>query len=357
MYTSLGDDVADSGPALQDELDRQRRSVDAEYFDLSIREIVRMVEEEEIRVAPAYQRKFRWPEGVQSALIESLLLGLPIPAIFVATNKDGTWDVVDGLQRIATILRFYGIDASADAGLKFVDNPLKLSELSQLPGFDGLKYEQLPMSIRLMLGKRYLRVQVLSDRSDPEVRFELFRRLNAGAVALTPQEVRSCVFQGPFNDLIEELAEAPSYHALLKLQPKNKEDGTASEIVLKFFAYLEGMDDFDGEVTKFLNSYMQRRAEDTKLEHDRKLFLSTVDYLHSVIDGPFTRPGVSVTPINEFEGVLVGVGRIFRAGKTPKTPQPGWESDEQLVSFSTRGTNTRPKLRGRILRSEELFSS
>ena len=76
------------------------------------------------------------------------------------------------------------------------------------------------MSIRLMLGKRYLRVQVLSDRSDPEVRFELFRRLNTGAVALTPQEIRSCVFQGSFNNLIEELSEVSAYQALLKLQPR-----------------------------------------------------------------------------------------------------------------------------------------
>jgi hypothetical protein len=289
-------------------------------------------------------------------LIESLLLGLPVPAIFVATNKDGTWDVVDGLQRTATILRFYGIDSSTDPGLQFSNNRLVLGNLSQLTKFNGLTYADLPMPIRLMLGKRYLRVQVLSDRSDPDVRFELFRRLNAGAVALSAQEVRSCVFQGPFNNLLEELAETPAYQALLKLQPKNREDGTAAEIVLKFFAYLDRMDEFDGEVTNFLNAYMKSRAEDTKLEPDRKLFLTTVDYLHSVIDGEFTRSGVPGTPINQFEGVLVGVGRIFRAGKTPKTPEPGWEKDEKLIGFSTKGTNTRPKLRGRILRSEELFS-
>lgn len=348
--------MADSAVDLQEELDRHRRSVDAEYFDLSIREIVRMVEEDEIRVAPAYQRKFRWSERVQSALIESFLLGLPVPALFVATNKDSTWDVVDGLQRTATILRFYGIDAANEVGLKFADDPLVLSDLSQLTKFNGKTYAELPMSIRLMLGKRYLRVQVLSDRSDPEVRFELFQRLNAGAVALTPQEVRSCVFQGPFNDLLEELALVPAYQALLKLQPKNRDDGTAAEIVLKFFAYLEGMDQFDGEVTKFLNAYMQRRADDTKLEPDRKLFLNVVEYLHSIIKGPFLRTGVNVTPVNQFEGVLIGVGRIFRSGKTPKTPPAGWQDDDALVGYSTRGTNTRPKLRGRITRSEELFS-
>lgn len=346
----------DAATELQTELETHRRAVDTEYFDLSIREIVRMVEEEEIRVAPAYQRKFRWPDAVQSALIESLLLGLPIPAIFVATNKDGTWDVVDGLQRTATILKFYGIDVPNAEELQFADKPLQLTDLNQLKKFSGLSYKELPMPIRLMLGKRYVRVQVLSDKSDPEVRFELFRRLNAGAVALTPQEIRSCVFRGPFNTMVEELANAPEYKELLKLQPKNRMDGTAEEIVLKFFAYMDGMDDFDGDVIGFLNDYIKRRADDTDLEADRKLFLESVSHLRSVTGGHFTRVGVSVTPVNQLEGVLIGIARILKEGKKPKKPKAGWANDEELVGYSTSGTNSRPKLRGRILRSQELFS-
>ncbi|WP_329208687.1 DUF262 domain-containing protein [Streptomyces sp. NBC_00683] len=346
----------DTATELQVELDTHRRAVDTEYFDLSIREIVRMVEEEEIRVAPAYQRKFRWPDSVQSALIESLLLGLPIPAIFVATNKDGTWDVVDGLQRTATILKFYGIDVPDAKELQFAEKPLQLTELNQLKKFSGMSYKDLPMPIRLMLGKRYVRVQVLSDKSDPEVRFELFRRLNAGAVALSPQEIRGCVFRGPFNNLVEELAVTEEYKSLLKLQPKNKMDGTAEEIVLKFFAYMDGMDKFDGDVIGFLNEYIKRRADDTDLEADRKLFLDSVSHLRSVTGGHFTRSGVSVTPVNQLEGVLIGIARILKEGKQPKIPAPGWANDEKLVGFSTSGTNSRPKLRGRILRSQELFS-
>ncbi|MFG2498576.1 DUF262 domain-containing protein [Streptomyces sp. NPDC048441] len=346
----------DTATELQAELDTHRRAVDTEYFDLSIREIVRMVEEEEIRVAPAYQRKFRWSEAVQSALIESLLLGLPIPAIFVATNKDGTWDVVDGLQRTATILKFYGIDVPHAEELQFAAKPLQLTELNQLKKFSGMTYGELPMPIRLMLGKRYVRVQVLSDKSDPEVRFELFRRLNAGAVALTPQEIRGCVFRGPFYNLVEELAGTDEYKSLLKLQPKNKMDGTAEEIVLKFFAYMDGMDDFDGDVIGFLNEYIKRRADDTDLESDRKLFLGSVSHLRSVTGGHFTRTGVSVTPVNQLEGILIGIARIIKEGKRPKKPAAGWANDKQLVDFSTKGTNSRTKLRGRILRSQELFS-
>lgn len=341
---------------LQAELDTHRQAVDTDYFDLSIREIVRMVEDEEIQVAPAYQRQFRWKEDVQSALIESLLLGLPIPAIFVATNKDATWDVVDGLQRVATILRFFGIDAPNSPALKFSDNPLRLTTMNQLTGFNGRCYNDLPMPIRLMIGKRYLRVQVLSDKSDHDVRFELFRRLNAGAVALTAQEIRSCVFRGTFNTLIEELTANETYQSLLKLQKNDQNDGTAEEIVLKFFAYLEGMDDFDGKVTNFLNSYMKRRVDDTDLESDRSLFLKTVSFLSTAIGGPFKRPGVSTTPVNQLEAVMVGVARVIRDGKEPKVPPAGWESDSELVTASTKGTNSRSMLRRRVLRAEELFS-
>ncbi|MEV8077409.1 DUF262 domain-containing protein [Streptomyces pseudogriseolus] len=348
----MANDVVD----LQAELDRHRRAVDTDYFDLSIREIVRMVESDEIQVAPSYQRQFRWKEPVQSALIESLLLGLPIPAIFVATNKDGTWDVVDGLQRVCTILRFFAVDVPGSPALSFSNDPLRLGDMSQLSGFSGLTYADLPVPIRLMLGKRYLRVQVLSDKSDHEVRFELFRRLNAGAVELTAQEVRQCVYRGPFNNLIEELAEADDYRALLKLGSKNLNDGTAEEIVLKFFAYLDGMDEFTGKVTGFLNDYMQRRGEETGLEEDRRLFLRTVSFLRSVTGGEFRRAGVHTTPLNQFEAVLVGIGRIYREGKEPKAPSPGWEQDEQLVSASRVGTNSRTMLRRRVLRSQELFS-
>lgn len=347
--------LTDSG-TLQSDLDRKRRTVDTDYFDLSIRELVRMTEEEEIRIAPAFQRQFRWPEETQSALVESLLLGLPVPAIFVATNKDGTWEVVDGLQRICTILRFVGIDAPESSALQFSDNTLRLNELRTLEEFNGLAYADLPRAIRLTFDRRYLRVQVLSDKSDADVRFELFRRLNAGAVALTPQEIRACIFGGSFNTLIEELSELPSYTSILKLQRQNQNNATAAELVLKFFAYIDRAEQFDGKVTRFLNDYMKTRATETNLDVDRALFEESVAFLYEVLDGrPFLRPGVHVTPMNQFEAVLVAFGLILREGGRPGAPPSNWINDPDLVKFSTRGTNTRTMLLGRIRRARELF--
>jgi hypothetical protein len=342
---------------LEDDLRKHRRTVDTEYFDLSLREIIRMVEEEEIRIAPEYQRQFRWNEDTQSALIESFLLGLPIPSIFVATNLDATWEVVDGLQRICTVLRFMGIDAPESEKLTFSRNPLKLSGLRTLTSFEGITYRELPRPIRLTFDKRYIRVQVLSDKSDSDVRFELFRRLNAGAIALTGQEIRACIYQGPFNDLITDLAWSADYKTILKLKGNDRDNGTAEEVVLKFFAYLEDRENFDGRVTEFLNKYMQTHVRETDLTRYRTLFEGTVKFLVEVLDGkPLLRSGTAVTPINQLEAVMVGIGTVLEAGLQPVKPSGDWLNDPELVRFSTKGTNTRTMLNGRIERAEELFA-
>src|SRR5690606_37556329 len=90
------------------QFDAQRKKVDVDNFDVTVRELVRMVEEGEIDRAPEYQRKFRWDEERESKLIESVILGLPVPTIFMATNKDGTWELVDGLQGISSLVHFMG---------------------------------------------------------------------------------------------------------------------------------------------------------------------------------------------------------------------------------------------------------
>ncbi|GAA1388908.1 DUF262 domain-containing protein [Catellatospora chokoriensis] len=343
---------------LQTQLDNLRKAVDVDYFDLSLRELSRMVVEEEIRIAPEYQRQFRWKDDIQSALIESFLLGLPVPAIFVATNSDGTWEVVDGLQRICTILRFMGLDAPESEELHFAEKPLKLRELKSLTEFEGLVYEDFPRPIKLTFDKRYLRVQVLSDKSNTEIRFELFRRLNAGAVELTAQEVRACIFQGTFNTLLGDLAESAEFSRLLKLQSIDQRNGTAAEVALKFFAYLDAGDSFDGKVTTFLNKYMKANLNPSDLEEKRQLFMKVISFLDGLFGGePFLRENTKVTPLNQLEAVLIGLGRIYRSGREPITPSAGWLDDEVLLSFSKAGTNTKKSLVGRVTRAEEIFSS
>lgn len=123
--------------ALQKQLEANRRKVDVDHFDITIRELIRMAADGELHRAPVYQRKFRWSEQAESLLIESIFLGLPVPSVFVATNADGTWEVVDGLQRISTLLHYV---ADPKKVLKEVgkDSPLLLEGLSGLSEFNGM---------------------------------------------------------------------------------------------------------------------------------------------------------------------------------------------------------------------------
>ena len=98
----------DQESVLSDELDKQRRQVSYDSYDILIRQLVDLVAEKAIDISPEYQRRFVWDDIHQSKFIESIFLGIPIPSLFMATNRDSTWEVIDGVQRISTVIRFCG---------------------------------------------------------------------------------------------------------------------------------------------------------------------------------------------------------------------------------------------------------
>jgi hypothetical protein len=340
---------------MQQQLDDQRRKVDVDNYTLTVRELLSMAERSELHRAPEYQRKFRWDEEAESRLIESLLLGLPVPNLFFATNRDGSWEVVDGLQRISTIIHFA---SESKEQMKEIgkDQALVLGGLRKLVTFNGLTFHALPTPIQLAFVKRGMGVTALSDKSDPETRFDTFERLNRGSVELSPQEVRACIYQGPFNELLRELAEYPAFRTLVKLQKKNEENATREELVLKFFAYLNARAKFAGAVSDFLSRYMEENRSSFDVEAGRRRFRSVVDSLAEEIDGPFLRVNTSVTPQNELEAVLVAAAEVIEETGSINSPPRGWLDDAKLVSASTGATNTRGKLADRINRAKELLS-
>lgn len=338
------------------QLESQRRAVDVEHFDITLRELLRMIEDGELVRAPEYQRKFRWDVTAESRFVESLFLGLPIPSVFVATNKDGTWEVVDGLQRLSTLAHFATTKPSLLAEVGKSES-LVLSDLEKLTELNEQRLADLPTPVQLQFFKRALRVTALSDKSDPEVRFETFQRLNRGGVVLTEQEVRSCVYRGEFNDLLHSLASSEVFRSIVKLQESREGDGTREELVLKFFAYLDWSDRFAGQVTQFLNAYMQDAASSFDVAAGRKLFTDVSRKLSDILEGAyFLRSNYSVTPQNQLEAVMVALGKLTRAKKKVSTPKKGWLDDKELVKHSTKGTNTKKALSGRIQRAVELLS-
>jgi len=340
---------------LKSQLDRQRKKVDVDQFDVTLREIVRMTHAKELHRAPVYQRKFRWEERDESRLIESLFLGLPVPNIFVAANDDGTWELVDGLQRVSTIIHFVGEPESL---MKEIDRPkpLRLDHLEILSRFNDKTFQELPLPIQLIFYKRSLRMTVLSDKSDPDVRFDMFDRLNSGALALTAQEIRACIYSGRFVEFLREMAGNESFNSLLKLQKSKQNNGTKEELVLKFFAYLARRNEFTSSVKSFLNDFAEEAKEGFDYEAGKPLFEEVAKGLAEIVKGPVLRKDGSVTPLNELEAIMVAYGELKKEGKPITVPPPTWLDDPDLLKFSTAGTNSKQMLNGRVNRAKQLLS-
>jgi hypothetical protein len=341
---------------LESQLQDERKKVDVATHNFSVREIVRMVLDEELNVAPAYQRKFRWDEARESLFIESIFLGLPIPPLFVATNVGFQWEIVDGLQRVSTLVHYMAM-TSEDLAFTNKEQPLALSGLEKLSQLNGSSFSVLPKNLQVYFGRQPLQVISLTDKSDLQVRFDVFERLNKGAIPLSPQEVRACVYGGRFNDFVDELSRISEFSGLLKLQEKNKHDGTASEQVLKFFAYKNFRESFDGKVERFLNRYMLSVANGFDYAGERQSFINAASKLHEICgQAPFLRSGHALTPLVQFEACIVAIAELQRDGIEIVTPEPDWLTDEELRTSSTRGSNTNSMLRRRLDRAKVLLS-
>lgn len=335
---------------IQEQLDSNRRSVAFDSYDITLKQLYDMVLEGMVDIAPEYQRHFVWDSSRQSALIESLLLGIPIPSLFMATNRDASWEVIDGLQRLTTILNFIGAhDELQKLGIKH--QKLKLSGLEKLDSMNGLFYEDLPKSMQFMLQTRPLRVTVLNDRSDFNVRYDLFERLNTGGVTLHEQEIRNCVYIGEFNDFLKELSINEDFRAVVKMTENAERLGSYEELVLRFFAYHEDHELFVHSVKEFLNDFMEKKTnsfKDKKRLHE--LFLKTFEALKDNLPEGIVRGSrKNITPVVLYEAISVGCAKAISSGQQVDLSKlQELLNNAELKKCTTGATNSKNMLSRRI---------
>ena len=233
--------------------------------DLSLETIAVMVERRSIDVSPVFQRRERWSTEKQSALIESFLLNVPVPPVYLAEDDFGTYSVIDGKQRITTIK-------------DFMRGTLTLTSLDTFREIEGLHFEDLPKPLRNALEVRpYLRVVTLLKQSDPSLKYEVFTRLNRGGEPLNAQEIRNVAFRGPLNDMIYSLAGDPFLRTQLKI--KNDKSPAFSqmndaEYVLRFLTLHASWRQFTGSLRRSMDQFMQenQRVAENELRSFRYSF-------------------------------------------------------------------------------------
>lgn len=332
---------------LTDQLDREKRAVSYDVYDMTVRQLVDMVAGSEIDIAPEYQRHFIWDADRESELIESIYLGIPVPSLYMAANRDGTWEVVDGVQRLSTLVHFCGDSKS----LRKIDReePLELSGLKKLTSFNDKTFDNLPKATQLNFLLRPVRVTTLNDKSNSAVRYDLFERLNTGGVKLHPQEIRNCVFRGDFRDLLKDLATNEDFQKVVVLADNEQKSAIYEECVLRFFAFSERYNKFEHSVVDFLNQYMIDRTKKAPSSKLSKSFEDTMEWLADELPNGIVRGSRSITPLNLFEAVAVGVAfALEQNANLPSGRLRKIMNTNDLKKLTTGATNSRKMVVGRI---------
>jgi hypothetical protein len=249
--------------------DKQRELVTS-VVDYNLKTLSELITGESIKLHPRFQRRFRWDRQRQSRLIESFLMNVPVPPIYLNEDEYGEYSVIDGKQRLTAIHEFFR-------------GRLELNGLVVFSDINTCTFDTLPRELRNVLETRpTLRAVILLRQSDADVKYEVFQRLNTGGVRLNPQEIRNSTWPGPLNDRILDLSEHNEFHALLGIRVKTKsavyQEMRDAEFVLRYFTFKDNWATFKGGMKRQLDDFMR-----THQRADRELLDSlTSDFLRTV---------------------------------------------------------------------------
>lgn len=362
---------------LQTRIDERRREIRTDGYPVSISEWISLYENRELDIHPEFQRFFRWRSQQKTLLIESILLGIPIPSIFVSQRADGVWDVVDGLQRLSTIFEFVGILRDENGQLL---PPLVLSSTKYIPELQGVSWnghgdKGLPQDARLIFKRSKIHSSIILRESDENAKYDLFQRLNTGGSQASDQEVRNCILVMINADMfrwIQKLAQDEGFQECIALSERPIRESYDLELVLRFLIFYNLPDNElneVGDVGVFLTEKMRVMAADRNFPYGshEEVFRSTFTLLRSSLsDAAFKRYNATKNrfqggfAISQFETVACGVGFNMARGASPTNLEEkvsGLWSDEEYTAWTGSGITAARRVPRLIPLGRQLFSS
>lgn len=302
--------------SLQEEIEKMAKEIKTDKYPMSIGELASIYIAGDLDVHPEFQRIFRWDLTQRSNLIESIILGIPIPPIFVSQNEKGVWDVIDGQQRISTIFEFMGILKDESNNIL---SPSRLTQTKFLPSLDGKWWESedeensLTEAQRRYIKRSKLDITIIDKTSDKNAKYELFQRLNTGGTRLTPQEIRNCLLvmiKEPFYRTLREMNEDANFKNCIPLSDNAVEEQGDMEFIVRYLVARNC--DFkeinkDANIHNFLTDQIVRLAQDDSytMENDKTHFALTFRLLNELLGEEVFKRYNAIK--NKFEGpVLIG---------------------------------------------------
>lgn len=307
-----------------------RNNLKTDRLDMSFGELMNLYQDNVLVIQPEYQRAYRWKDEQKTRFLESILLGIPIPPIFVAEDNDGKWELIDGLQRVSTILSFFGL----------LKNDVKTKNFFKLTSSDliedmlnGINIDTLPTKLKLTIQRAVCRVEILRWDSNLDMRYQVFNRLNTGASPLEPQEIRNCIFTGKFNSLLQELAQNEDFKNLINPTDRQIDEMFLEELVLRFFAFYDNYNELviEKSIQDFLSSYMKninKSIEKLELNIYKNEFIKVVQFLNSNFDFKIFRAKNGLFTPNIYDTVMLMASKFY--SKYAVDPSLFYEKLQQL---------------------------
>lgn len=270
----------------------KERTVRTQTIEYDLETLVKKIDKNIIQLNPEYQRNHRWTEDFSSRLLESLILNIPVPFVYISQDVDvdddvdvdiARYSVIDGQQRLTAIHRFF-------------KNEYCLQGLEVLTDLNNSYYRDLPPFLIRRLEERTVRCLRIDSTLDGQVKYDIFERLNSGSVKLEPQELRNATCRGPFKQLVKKLAKNPEFVKVCQLDPEGKrvQKMEDEELVLRYFAisHLDGYKEYKGGFKLFLTEKMQtfNTFDDKVIKEMETSFKEVFSYINSVDDeAPFAK--------------------------------------------------------------------
>jgi hypothetical protein len=376
---------------LEQAVSDERKRLSSDRLDISFGELINLYKNDELIIRPEYQRLFRWSETQKTALIESILLSIPIPPIFVAEDKNGVWELVDGLQRVSTFISFFGelkgdgweinhqeedVNSSVEEREEIEEgngevteeektiNKWTLQEGGLVQSLQGFNVDTLPTNLKINLKRAVCRVEILRGESSNSMKYELFKRLNSGGSKLTPQEIRNAIYRGVdrrLNELLLKISQKEVFKTLTQLSRGKLNELYDQELVLRFFAFYKNAENVNENMEKFLNKFMEKTVQKADFDYNNyeSLIIRVLELINQIGEPKIFRNDRNLFVPAYFEGILIGVAqnidKYAEDLQLLKLKIRQLKSDTDFRRYSGTASNSRSRIGNRLKRADEIF--
>ncbi|MGP1475833.1 MAG: DUF262 domain-containing protein [Treponema sp.] len=312
--------------------------------------LIAKIDSNEVNLQPEFQRDFVWDINRSSLFIDSLLIGLPIPSIFLGKSKeDETYKVIDGQQRLKSV--YFFIKGT------FVSNKKEISfALKNLQGreWNNKTYLELDEKYKRRIRNSVLNTTVIeSIDSNPKIVHDIFQRLNTGGMSLTDQEIRNCIYNGLFNQTLFELNENEDWRELLgkKIPDKRLAD---IELILRFYTLLNKYSSYHPSMREFLSDYQNKNKNE---KPNTEIFTNTIRIIHEQIGNNAFRLTRNINK-SVCDSVLISIALLISEGASLESLKERHQkllSDEEFQKYVSAATSSENSVKGRIILAKNYF--